>query len=189
MDDNNLPDIQGLLDAANRGDDGAFEKLTQAIYPELKKIAHFQLAGERADHTLSTTAVVHEAFLRLNAGKREWSGQNHLLRAAAAVMRHLLVDHARRRQADKRGAGIPDITLKEDQTAAEDQALAVLKLDRALEDMAEIDPRLQHIVECRYFAGLSVSETADAVGRSLRTVERDLSRARAYLRQHLEIDE
>ncbi|MEM6572783.1 MAG: ECF-type sigma factor [Pseudomonadota bacterium] len=180
--------MQMLLDSVNRGEDGAFEKLTQAIYPELKRIAHFQLARERPDHTLSTTAVVHEAFLRLDVGHRQWAGHNHLLRAAAAAMRHLLVDHARRRQAEKRGAGVPAITLKEDQTASEDQALAVLKLDHALRDMAEIDPRLQAVVECRYFAGLSVTDTAEALGQPLRTVERDLSKARAYLRQYLDVD-
>ena len=97
--------IEGLLAAIDHGDDAAMAELIDLIYPELKRLAHFQLAGERPDHTLNTTEIVHEAYLRLAAENRSWENRGHFLRAAATVMRHLLVDHARKRNAAKRGSG------------------------------------------------------------------------------------
>lgn len=182
-DDNTSNDVTQLLVAVDRGESGALDRLITAIYPELKRLAHSQLAGERRAHTLNTTAVVHEAFLRLCAGARQWSDRRHFLRAAAKVMRHLLVDHARRRNADKRGAGTVLVSLDEERSGTTDETLAVIALDSALCDIAAIDPRLEQIVECRYFAGLSVAETADALGIAVRTVERDSQRARGYLRR------
>lgn len=173
--------VAELLKAMEQGDEKALGRLVTLIYPELKRLAHFQLAREQPGHALNTTAIVHEAFERLAAGSNRWNDRNHFLRAAAKVMRHLLVDHARRRNAEKRGSGEAAVTLQDDLHAADDDGVAVLSLDRALEEIAGIDPRLEQIVECRYFAGLTVQETADALDMSVRSVERDWQRARGYL--------
>jgi RNA polymerase sigma factor (TIGR02999 family) len=184
----NNNDIDDLLGAVDRGEEGALDRLVVAIYPELKRLAHFQLMKERPGHTLNTTAIVHEAFVRLAAGDGKWLDRSHFLRAASTVMRHLLVDHARKRTADKRGGGIAALTLEDHRYADDDDSMAVLALDDALKDMAEVDPRLVQLIECRYFAGLSMAETAEALSMSKRTVERDWQRARAYLRRAMDID-
>jgi RNA polymerase sigma factor (TIGR02999 family) len=174
-------EVEALLAAVDQGDDDAMARLVEAIYPELKRLAHFQLAGERADHTLSTTAIVHEAYLRLISQNTSWNNRRHFLRAAATVMRHLLVDHARKRNSAKRGDGKIAVTLNENLHGSNDDALAVLELDRAIRDIAAIDPRLERLIECRYFSGLSIADTAEALGLSVRSVERDWQRARGYL--------
>ena len=184
--DNRVP---ALLAAVERGEPHALEALVAAVYPELKRLAHLHLAKERAGHTLSTTAIVHEAFLRLAAGDNGWTNRGHFLRAASTVMRHLLVDHARKRSAGKRGAGRPPMTLEDQRCASQDDSLAVLALNDAINDIAKIDPRLEQIIECRYFAGLSVAETAEALGMAVRTVERDWQRARGYLLDAMESNE
>ena len=181
--------ISELLAAVDRGEKGALDELVAVVYPELKRLAHFQRAGERPGHTLNTTAIVHEAFVRLASGNGKWSDRGHFLRAASTVMRHLLVDHARKRQADKRGGGQAPLTLEDDRYTTDDDNLAVLALDNALRDIAEIDSRLEQIIECRYFAGLSVNDTAEALGMAVRTVERDWQRAKAYLLKAMETDE
>lgn len=181
-------DIESLLLAVEDGQPGAFDRLIEAIYPDLKRLAHFQLARERHGHTLNTTEIVHEAFLRLSSGKKRWNGRNHFLRGAARVMRHLLVDYARRRNTGKRGGGRPTVTLQDEHQLSSDQSLAVLDLDAAINSIAEIDPRLVSVIECRYFAGLSIAETADVLGISSRSVERDWQRARAYIVTALETD-
>lgn len=180
--------ISRLLAAVDRGEPGALDDLVAAVYPELKRLAHFQLAGERPGHTLNTTAIVHEAFVRLASGDGKWNDRGHFLRAASTVMRHLLVDHARKKRAEKRGAGQAPLTLEDDRYATDDDSLAVLALDNALRDIAEIDPRLEQIIECRYFAGLSVNDTAEALGMAVRTVERDWQRAKAYLLKAMDAD-
>lgn len=181
--------LQKTASAAERGDTTALEGLVAAVYPELKRLAHFQLVHERNGHTLSTTAIVHEAFLRLSSGKNSWADHGHFLSAASIVMRHLLVDYARKRSAGKRGSGNAPMTLEDELHSTDDDGMAVLALDNAIEDIAEIDPRLGRIIECRYFAGLSVSETAEALGVAVRTVERDWQRAKAYLLQAMASDE
>jgi len=177
-----------LLAAVERGEPDAFNRLVEAVYPELKRLAHFQLAGERPDHTLNTTAIVHEAFVRLSSGDANWTDRRHFLRASAKVMRHLLVDHARKRNASKRGSGARALTLDENRLSSSDDALAVIALENAITSMKEIDPRLEEIVECRFFAGLSVKETAEALNISVRTVERGSQRARGYLLSALDAD-
>jgi len=173
--------VAGLLEAMRNGDEGALGRLVTLIYPELKRLAHFQLAREQPGHTLNTTAIVHEAFERLAAGAPAWNDRQHFMRAAAKVMRHLLVDHARRRRAEKRGSGEAAVTLTDDLHGSRDDGVAVLALESALEEIARIDPRLEQVMECRYFAGLSVQETADALNMSVRSVERDWQRAKGYL--------
>lgn len=182
-------DIDALIAAVRRSDAGALDELIRAIYPELRRLARFHLAGERQGHTLSTTAIVHEAYLRLAAGNGEWKDRRHFLRAAGLVMRHLLVDYARQRGSGKRGGGVAPITLADEAFATEDDSVAVIALDDALRGLADIDPRLERVMECRFFAGLSVEETAEALGTSVRSVERDCQRAKAYLLQAMETDE
>ena len=182
MDDpKSTPSIEELLRLVESGDEGAFGRLVDAIYPELKRLAHYQLMTERANHTLNATAIVHEAYERLASNKGQWNDEKHFLRAAATVMRHVLVDYARKRNADKRGNGIAAVTLEEQLHSSNDDSLAVLTLDDAIKDIAKIDPRLEQIIECRYFAGLSVKETALALDTSVRTVEREWQRAKGYL--------
>ena len=187
--DANNKNIDALLAAVDRGEDGAMDELVAAVYPELKRLAHFQLMGERPGHTLNTTAIVHEAFVRMVSKEGRWSDRTHFLRAASTVMRHLLVDHARKRSAEKRGGGVPALTLEDHRQSVEDDSVAVLALDNAMKEIVEIDPRLEQIIECRYFAGLSVKETAEALDMAVRTVERDWQRARAYLRRAMETDQ
>ena len=187
--DNNDRKVADLLVAIDAGDKQALEELVTLVYPDLKKLAHFQLAGERPNHTLNTTAIVHEAFVRLAGGQRAWTDRAHFLRAASKVMRHLLVDHARKRKAEKRGGGVDAMELDEQRVESSEDSVAVLVLDTALKDMAAIDPRLESIVECRYFAGLTVAETAEALGMAVRTVERDWQKARDYLLEAMQANE
>ena len=119
--------------------------------------------------------------MRLAGGQSAWTDRAHFLRAASKVMRHLLVDHARKRRAEKRGGGVDALELDEQRVESSDDSVAVLALDTALKDMATMDPRLESVVECRYFAGLTVVETAEALGMAVRTVERDWQRAREHL--------
>lgn len=172
-----------LIKDAEGGDRVAFDRLVGVVYPELKRLAHFQLAKERNNHTLSTTAIVHEAYERLAAQEGPWQDKAHFMRTAARIMRHLLVDYARRRNADKRGAGLAAVTMDADQIQTPADQMALLQLEDALNTMAEIDPRLERVVECRLFAGLTVSETADALEMAERTVERDWRRAKGYINQ------
>jgi RNA polymerase sigma factor (TIGR02999 family) len=187
LDDNGT--IARLLEAVDRSEPGALGELVEAVYPELKRLAHFQLAREGSGHTLNTTAIVHEAFMRMASGEGSWKNRKHFLRAASTVMRHLLVDHARKKRADKRGAGKPLLALDESRIASGDECLVVLALDNALTDIADTDPRLEKIIECRYFAGLSVRETAEALDMTVRTVERDWQRAKGYLISAMAPDE
>lgn len=178
--------VRVLLDAIECGEEGALEELVSVIYPDLKKLARFQLARERQGHTLNTTAIVHEAFIRLAGGDGSYTDRNHFLRAAATVMRHLLVDHARKRNAEKRGSGLAPMTLQEEYYVREDDALAVLALESAIKEVSSIDPVLEQIIECRFFAGLTVRETADVLGISVRSVERGWQKARAYVSTTME---
>lgn len=178
--------LEGLLEAVERGEEGAFATLVETIYPDLKKLAHFHLTRERPDHSLNTTAIVHEAFLRLAGSNGTYSDRAHFLRAAATVMRHLLVDYARSRNAEKRGSGVKPMTFCDDQLVTEDDTLAVLAMDAAIKDIAEIDPQLEQIIECRFFAGLTVRETAEALGRPVRSIERDWRKAKGYVSTALE---
>lgn len=178
--------VRDLLDAIDRGEQRAFDELVTVIYPDLKKLAHFQLAKERRGHTLNTTAIVHEAFMRLASSDSSYTDRAHFLRAAAMVMRHLLVDYARKRNAEKRGSGMAPLTLQDERHENEDDTLAVLALDAAITDITTVDPKLEQIIECRYFAGLTVRETAEALGMSVRSVERGWRKARAYLKTAME---
>lgn len=140
---------------------------------------------ERADHTLGATALVHEAYLRLADQRREWHNRAHFYAIAARLMRRLLVDHARRKQAGKRGGEIEKVPFDESWDVAADRDAAVLALDEALAALAECQPRCARVVELRYFAGATIDETAEALGVAAVTVERDWRAARAWLHREL----
>jgi RNA polymerase sigma factor (TIGR02999 family) len=156
-------------------------------YEDLRAIAHRRLAARARGGTLSTTALVHEAYLRLaDASRSRWNDVPHFLALASVAMRHVLVDRARERGALKRGGERRRITLDEGVLAVEDQSDALLQLDDALERLAAVEPRLARVIECRFFGGLTEQESADALGVTVRTVQRDWVKARVLLRRLLE---
>jgi RNA polymerase sigma factor (TIGR02999 family) len=166
---------------------GTVDEAVALAYQELRAIAHRRLLARDHGATMSTTALVHEAYIRLADHSRgSWRDQAHFLALASVAMRHVLVDRARERMALKRGGVRRPITLDEAVVAVDDQPDAVLQLDEALERLAEIDPRLGQVVECRFFGGLTESETSDALGVTIRTVQRDWVKARVLLRRMLE---
>lgn len=185
------PDVTRLLLDAGAGADGARDRLLGAIYHELRTLAQARLRHERDDHTLSTTALVHEAYLRLvDVTQVEWVDRSHFYAVAAQAMRRILVDWARTRARVKRGGG--DVPLSLDalgddgfEAPAEERAEAILALDEALDRLAEIDPRKARVVECRYVAGLTIEETAEALDISPTTVKADWTLARAWLHRAL----
>jgi RNA polymerase sigma factor (TIGR02999 family) len=179
-------EVTRVLAELENGDDAAMGRLLELVYDDLKRMAHARLVREAPGHTLSTTALVNEAFLRIAAGDGRYCDRSHFFRTVSRVMRHLLVDHARRRNATKRGGIQAPATLDERNYAAADDDLAILALDQALKQLVEIDPQLERIVECRFFAGLTVNETAEALGMAVRTVEREWQRARGYLLDAME---
>ncbi len=167
--------------AARGATEQALADLLPEVYQDLRRIARNHLRRHQDGLTLDTTAVVHEAYIKLAAGQGAWNDRAHFFALASTAMRQLLVDHARRRQADKRGGGAVHVTLSQADGVSTEGALDVLALNDALTGLAAIDPMLERVVECRFFAGLSVDECALALQRSPRSVERDWARARAYL--------
>lgn len=179
-----------LLGEWSNGDDGALEKLFPLVQPELHRLAHHYMSRERAGHTLQTTAILNEAYLRLvDDTKPVWQGRSHFIAAAAQLMRRIMVDHARERQALKRGGGALRVTLDEAALVTETRSDELLALDEALEELAAQDPRKSQIVELRYFGGLTVEETAEFLKLSPRTVEREWTMAKAWLYRALSEEE
>lgn len=178
-------EITRLLEAHAAGDRQALDQLIPLVYEDLRQIAHDRLRSERTGHTLDTTAVVHETYLRLiDVPDPAWNGRAHFLAVASKLIRNLLIDYARRRRARKRGGEAIRIPLSEALDAApgrEPPTVDLLALDEALRELARRDARLERVVECRFFGGLTVKETAEVLGVSVRTVERDWTRAKAYL--------
>lgn len=164
-------------------------ELFPVVYEELRKVARRYLARERRNHTLQPTALVHEAWLRLRNERRvDWNGRTHVLAIGAQAMRRLLVDHGRGRKRVKRGGRDLRVTLHDWLRAVDDQPVSVedaVALDDALTRLAQVDARQATIVELRYFGGLTVSEVADALGVSTRTIEGEWTHARAWLRREL----
>ena len=149
-------DITGLLRAWRAGDSHALDALLPLVYQELRGLAHQHLGRERHGHTLDTTSVVHEAYLRLVEQTRvQWSDRSHFFGVAALAMRRLLVDYARRLRADKRGGALERVSMSEALLVAEERADSLLALDDALRELAEVDERLTRVVECRFFGGLT----------------------------------
>jgi RNA polymerase sigma factor (TIGR02999 family) len=173
--------VTDLLLQLRDGGTEAVDRLFSLVYEELHRIAHRQLQLERPGHTLGTTGLVHETYVRLVDQTRvEWRDRAQFFGAAAWAMRRILVDYARRNRAARRGGGVPRLTLDDDVPAAERGEL-VLALDEALERLAGFDQRLSQVVECRYFGGLTEEETAHLLGVTRRTVQRDWAKARGWL--------
>ena len=179
-------EVTRLLVAYRDGDQNAFERLVPMVYDDLRRIARAHLRRKRAGHTLNTTVLVHEAYLRLvDQSHANFEDRQHFLSVCARAMRQIIISNARKHAAAKRGGGEKRVVLDEDRLGGGQDAEWLLSLDRALERLGERDERLARVVECRYFAGLNEEETAQALGTSLRTVQRDWMRARAWLREDL----
>jgi RNA polymerase sigma factor (TIGR02999 family) len=186
------PDVTNLLIEWRSGDHAALERLIPIVYQELRRVARARLRSEGEEHTLQTTALVHEAYLRLvGLDRMALENRTHFFAMAARLMREILVDHARRKHAAKRGGGVTVCTLDEMDAGgggSESSIVDVLALDEALVDLGALDERLARVVELRFFAGLSIAETATALGVSAATVERDWTVAKAWLLQRLSSD-
>jgi RNA polymerase sigma-70 factor (ECF subfamily) len=179
-------EVTQLLAELKLGRKDALDRLLPLVYRELRRIAANQMRGERLGHTLEPTALVHEAFLRLaDQSRANWQNRVQFLGVSAQLMRRLLVDHARRRGAAKRG--IP-VTLNEEifpQRPSADRTEEILAVDEVLAQLAKLDPRQAHVVELRYFGGLSVQETAEALGIATRTVKLDWAMAKGWMQTQL----
>ncbi|MEM7584520.1 MAG: ECF-type sigma factor [Acidobacteriota bacterium] len=180
-------ELTQLLEAHSDGDAAAFERLIELVYPQLYRSARQQLAKQPSETSLGATSLVNEAYLRLvRETGVEWSDRCHFYAVSSLTMRRILVDQARRRRAQKRGSGQQVITLEPEQLSLNSKAELVLAVDEAVDKLEAFNPRLARVVECRYFAGLTNEETASALDVSVRTVERDWLRARAWLADKLE---
>ena len=178
--------ITQLLHRHRAGDRAAFDDLTSLVYQRLRQTARRQVARGWAGRTLDTTALAHEAYLQLRGETSvEWQDRRHFFAIAARVMRRILVDHARHRGAQKRGGGQLAIDLDRAGLSEDTQLELVLAVDEAVKRLEAFNERLARVVECRYFAGLTEEETASAIDSSLRTVQRDWTRARAWLQKEL----
>jgi RNA polymerase sigma factor (TIGR02999 family) len=174
-------EVTDLLLQMRGGETQAMDRLFPLVYQELRRLAHHQLRRERQGHTLGTTGLVHETYMRLVDQTRvEWRDRGHFLVVAAWAMRRILVDYARRNRAARRGGGAVRFTLDHD-VPAEERGEMLLALDEALERLAALDRRLSQVVEYRYFGGLTEQETADVLGVTRRTVQRDWTKARGWL--------
>lgn len=181
-------DVTRLLFQWRDGDASAFDRLFPLVYDELRRLAHSKMFGERGSRTLQTTALVHEAYLRLVDADIDWDGRSHFLAIAARVMRRVLVDEARRRRATKRGSGEEPLTIGElDHQLVQDSdsSTHLLALDQAMGRLVEHDPRSCKVVELRFFAGLTIAETVQVLGLSHATVERDMKFGLAWLAREM----
>lgn len=178
-------EVLSALEQARRGGAGALDLLVEVLYPELRRIARAQLRRLRPGQTLDTTSLVNEAYVKM-IGSSDFNDRNHFLAASARAMRHILINAARRKLADKHGAGRADVTVEErDLVEERRQFVEILAISQALERLAELDERLCRLVECRFYAGMTEVETAAVLGVTDRTVRRDWLRARAWLKHEL----
>lgn len=179
-------EITQLLQRWQDGDRRALEDLIPFVYRDLHRMAERELARRRGGPSiLDATVLVHEAYMRLEGGRTPWKNRGHFFAVASKAMRQIVVDHARRRHAEKRGGGAENLSLEESRIAVDEQAESLLALDQALDRLTRLNERLTRVVECRFFAGLSVDETAEALGVTRRTVHRDWIKAQALLRRDL----
>lgn len=180
--------VTELLHSWYGGDAKAFDRLFPIVYNELKKIARGHMGRERESHTLCATSLVHEAYLKLGSIEElEWQDRRHFFAVAAKAMRRILISHARKRTAQKRGGHQRPVTLKESLLSSDaDRQIDLLALDQAMNQLARFDARLAKTVELRFFGGLSIEETAEVLDVSPSTVSRDWRKARAWLHQELD---
>lgn len=181
--------VTRILNAAREGDLQAAEDLIPLVYGELRKLAAWRLGQEAEAHTLQATALVHEAYLKLAPGENQWDGRKHFFCAAAEAMRRILIDRARRRRAVRHGGGLHRIQLLEDCVAVpESRDEEILAINGLLDRFAMIEPRKAEVVKLRYFVGMTIEETAEALGISTPTAKRDWIYARAWLFRELNRD-
>ena len=179
-------DITARLQEHQLGDERALDAVFPEVYDELRRIARRQLRKRRPGQTLNTTALVNDAYLKLiDQTRAEYRDRGHFFAVAATAMRHIIIDYARARRAAKRGSGAPHVDIDEAPVGVEQQLDLLLAIDRGLERLSSLNERLTRVVECRYFAGLTEVETAEALGISRPTVQRDWLKARAFLKQEL----
>ena len=187
MQANSSTPVTQLLGRWRSGDLEALDSLIPLVYDELRSIAKHYLRNERPGHTLQSTALVHEAYVRMaNQDLPEWQNRAHFFAVAAQLMRQILVDHARAHRASKRGSGVCNVALDEAEGKAQAVNVDILALDEALKTLSEMDPQQAKIVELKFFGGLSIEDTAAVMGISSSTVKRDWVTARAWL--HRELD-
>ena len=178
--------VTGLLLAWRQGEQAALEKLIPLVYQELRRVAHRYMAGERPGHSLQTTALVNETYLRLvDSRKVNWQNRNHFFAVSAQLMRRILVDFARSRRYQKRGGGAQKVSLDEAMIGSQEPGQDLVALDDSLKAMAAVDFRKSQVVELRFFGGLSVEETAEVLKVSPDTVLRDWRLAKAWLRREM----
>jgi RNA polymerase sigma-70 factor (ECF subfamily) len=176
------PGLTELLSDWQQGDQSALNKLTPLVYDELRRIAHRYVQRERHGGTFGTTALVNEAYLRLAGQKKiNWQNRTHFFAVTAQVMRHILIDHARRRHYAKHGGDTQRVSLSEADTMSQDRARELVEIDEALNELARLDARKSRVVELRYFGGLGLEETAEVLEVSVMTVRRDWRAAKAWL--------
>ena len=181
-----MHDVTGLLLSWSQGDAEALDRLVPLVYDELRRVARRHLQREPPGHALQATALVHEVYLRLvDVDRLTLENRTHFFAVAAKLMRRILVDHARRQRADKRGGGATMVSLDDVSPAAQPPSVDVLALDQALAALVAIDARQVDVVELRFFAGLDIDEAAEALGISPATVEREWAMARAWLYRRL----
>jgi RNA polymerase sigma factor (TIGR02999 family) len=179
-------EITQLLADWSGGDQAALERLMPLVYKELRKLAHNYMKKERSGHTLQTTGLVNEAYLRLVDQKSvHWRNRAHFFAIAAQLMRRILIDYARKRGYAKRGAGAPHVLLDEATVLSQERAADLIALDDALTSLADLDPQQTRVVELRFFGGLSIEETAEFLGLSVDKVKREWSTAKAWLYQEM----
>lgn len=176
-----------MLGEWQAGNRAALDQLTPLIYEELRSLARYYMHSERGDHTLQATALVNEAYLRLiDLSRMSWRSRAHFFAVAAQLIRHILVDHARSRQALKRGGNLQKLSLDQSlEVSAAEQDVDLVALDDALEALAQLNPQQSRVVELRYFAGLSIEETAEVLGVSVSTIKRQWALARSWLHTRL----
>ena len=178
--------VTELLARARSGDPSALANVFPLIYDELRRLARQQLQREPDGHTLSPTALVHEAYMRLiDYTRMEWTGRAHFMAVAATAMRRILVDHARGHRSAKRGGALRRVSIDSIELGTEDRAELLIAIDEALGRLKDVDARQAQVVECRFFGGMTEEETAQALGIGLRTAKRDWAKAKSWLHKEI----
>ena len=181
--------VTELLVKARAGDSSALANIFPLVYDELRRLARAQLQREPDGHTLSPTALVHEAYMRLiDYSRMEWNGRAHFMAVAATAMRRILVDHARSHRSTKRGGALKRVPLESIDLGTEERADLLIAVDDALVRLRDVDPRQAQVVECRFFGGMTEDETAEALGIGVRTAKRDWAKAKVWLHKEIGSD-
>ena len=179
-------DITRLLKAAGDGGEGAMDDVFEVVYPRLKEIARARRRGWQGAHTMNTTGLIHEAYLKIAGSGASFENRGHFFATTARAMRQVLINYAEHRSARKRGGGVSEVTLYDDDAVTEDSIDELLTLNDALKKLEAMSPRQAQVVECLFFAGLNIAETAEALDISPATVKRDWATARAWLYREMQ---